>query len=52
MLVKTLRIEDEEIHKDLVRIQGKIIAKSGEPMKLENVLEELIDFYNKRNKNK
>lgn len=49
-MVKTLRIEDEKIHKELLKIQGRIQAKSGEPIKLEKVLEDLIDFYNKRRK--
>lgn len=52
VLVKTLRIEDEKIHKELLKIQGRIQAKSGEPTKLENVLQELIDCYNKRNPSK
>jgi len=50
--VKTLRIEDEEIHKYLLRIQGKIQAESGEAIKLELILQELIDCYNNKNRSR
>jgi len=52
VMVKTLRIEDEEIHKDLLRIQGKIQAESGEAIKLELILQELIDCYNNKNRSR
>ncbi len=51
-MVKTVRIENEDIHKDLVRIQGAIQLKTGEAIKLENVLQELINYYNKNRRRK
>jgi len=46
-MVKTIRIENEDIHTDLLKIQGKIQAETGELTKMEKVLEELIDCCNK-----
>jgi len=47
-MVKTLRIEDAKIHKELLKIQGEIQAKSGEFTSMEKVLEELIKRYKKK----
>ena len=47
-MVKTIRIEDEDIHKELLKIQGQIQAKSGEFTSMEDVLTELIKIYRKK----
>jgi len=47
-MVKTLRIENENIHKELLKIQGQIQAKSGEYISMEKVIEELVKAYKKR----
>jgi len=48
IMVKTLRISDDSIHKELLKIQGQIQAKSGEFTSMEDVLEQLIKAYKKR----
>ena len=47
-MVKTIRIQDDSVHKELLKIQGLIQAKSGEFTSMEDVLEELIKNYKKR----
>jgi len=47
-MVKTLRIDNENIHKELLKIQGQIQAKSGEYISIEKVIEELVKAYRKR----
>ena len=47
-MVKTLRISDDDIHKELLKIQGQIQAKSGEFTSMEDVLEQLIKTYKKK----
>lgn len=47
-MVKTLRIADDNIHRELLKIQGQIQAKSGEFTSMEDVLTELIKTYKKR----
>ena len=47
-MVKTLRISDDNIHRELLKIQGQIQAKSGEFTSMEDVLSELIKTYKKR----
>ena len=47
-MVKTLRISDDNIHRELLKIQGVIQAKSGEFTSMEDVLKELIKTYKKR----
>jgi len=49
-MVKTLRIVNENIHKELLKIQGQIQAKSGEYISLEKVIEELVKVYRKRSR--
>jgi hypothetical protein len=48
-MVKTIRVENENIHKKLVKIQGRFMAEDGDSCKLEEVLEEIINFYNEKN---
>ena len=47
-MVKTLRISDDNIHKELLKIQGQIQANTGEFTTMEDVLTELIKKYKKR----
>ena len=49
-MVKTLRISDDSIHKDLLKIQGQIQAKTGDSTSMEDTLAELIKTYRKRNR--
>ena len=49
-MVKTLRISDDNIHRELLKIQGLIQAKSGEFTSMEDVLDELIKLYRKKNR--
>lgn len=44
-MVKTIRIEDENIHRKLVKLQGKFMSETGDSMKLE----EVVDYYNRKN---
>ena len=47
-MVKTLRIAEDNIHKELLKIQGQIQANTGEFTSMEDVLSELIKKYKKR----
>jgi hypothetical protein len=47
-MVKTLRIVDENIHRELLKIQGQIQAKSGEFTSMEDTLDELIKTFKKK----
>lgn len=46
-MVKTLRISDEN-HKDVLKIQGEIQAKSGEYTNMDDVIAELVKSFKKR----
>ena len=46
-MVKTLRISEEN-HKDMLKIQGQIQAKSGEFTSMDDVIAELVRQYKKR----
>ena len=48
-MVKTLRISDSN-HKEMLKIQGKIQAKSGEFTSMDDVIAELVDGYKKKHK--
>jgi hypothetical protein len=47
-MVKTLRISEDNIHKELIKIQGYIQAQTGESTSMEDVLSELIRTYRKK----
>lgn len=49
-MVKTLRISDDNLHKELLKIQGEIQAKSGEFTSMDDVIAELVKLYRKRAK--
>ncbi len=46
-MVKTLRISDSN-HKEMLKIQGKIQAESGEFTSMDDVIANLIKAFNKK----
>ena len=46
-MVKTLRISDEN-HKDMLKIQGQIQAKSGEFTSMDDVIAELVKTFKRK----
>ena len=46
-MVKTLRISDES-HRNVLKIQGEIQAKTGEYTSMDDVIEELVRAFRKR----
>jgi len=49
-MVKTLRISDDYLHKELLKIQGQIQAKTGEFTSMDDVIAELVKTYRKKNR--
>jgi predicted CopG family antitoxin len=49
-MVKTLRISDDNLHKELLKIQGEIQAKSGEFTSMDDVIAELVKNYRKKSR--
>jgi len=47
-MVKTLRIINDDLHKELLKIQGQIQAKSGEFTSMDDVIAELVKSFKKR----
>lgn len=47
-MVKTLRIVDDNLHKELLKIQGQIQARTGEFTTMDDVIAELVKTYRKR----
>ena len=48
-MVKTLRISDLN-HREMLKIQGQIQAKTGEFTSMDDVIAELVKSYRKRSK--
>ena len=48
-MVKTLRISDEN-HKEMLKIQGEIQAKSGEFTSMDDVIANLVKEFRKKRK--
>jgi len=48
-MVKTLRISDEN-HRDMMKIQGQIQAKSGEFTSMDDVIAKMVESYKKKRK--
>lgn len=46
-MVKTIRLARDELHKELLMIQGKIQSESGEFTSMDDVIHELIKNYKK-----
>jgi len=47
-MVKTLRLSNDDLHKELLKIQGQLQAKTGEFTSMDDVIEELVRIYRKR----
>ena len=47
-MVKTIRIANDNLHKELLKIQGQIQAKSGEFTSMDDVIEELVKSFKRR----
>jgi predicted CopG family antitoxin len=47
-MVKTIRISDDSLHKELLKIQGEIQAKSGEFTSMDDVIAELVKSFRKK----
>ena len=47
-MVKTLRLSNDDLHKELLKIQGQIQAKSGKFTSMDNVIAELVRTFKKR----
>jgi len=48
-MVKTLRISDSN-HRDMMKIQGQIQAKSGEFTSMDDVIAELVKSFRKKSR--
>ncbi|MBT4326533.1 MAG: hypothetical protein HOD60_06450 [Candidatus Nitrosopelagicus sp.] len=48
-MVKTLRISDEN-HKEILKVQGQIQAKSGEFTSMDDVIAELTKMFKKKSR--
>ena len=49
IMVKTLRISDKN-HKEVLKIQGEIQAKSGEYTSMDDVIADLVKSFRKKSK--
>ena len=49
-MVRTIRSSDDNIHRELLKIQGQIQARTGDFTSMEDTLSELIKAYRKRNR--
>lgn len=49
-MVKTIRLSNDELHRELLKIQGKLQAESGEFTTMDDVIETLVNEYNKKHK--
>lgn len=47
-MVKTIRLSNDDLHKELLKIQGQIQAQSGEFTTMDDVIAELVKTYRKR----
>lgn len=47
-MVKTLRITNHDLHRELLKIQGEIQAQSGDFTSMDKVIETLIKSYRKK----
>jgi len=48
-MVKTLRISDSN-HKEMLKIQGEVQAKSGEFTSMDDVIKQLVEGYKKKHR--
>lgn len=47
-MTKSIRIDDEELHDELVQLLLNLQAEKGKPIKMENLLRVLVDTYYKK----
>ncbi len=47
-MVKSIRLGEDRLHKELLKIQGEIQAKTGETTTMDDVIEKLIGLYKKK----
>lgn len=47
-MVKSIRLARDELHKELLKIQGQIQAQTGEFTSMDEVIEKLIKSYKKK----
>lgn len=47
-MVKTLRLSNDNLHKELLKIQGQLQAKTGEFTSMDDVIAELVKNYKKK----
>ena len=47
-MVKTLRIINDDLHKELLKIQGQIQAQTGESTSMDDVIAELVKSFRKK----
>ena len=46
-MVKTIRIDDEEVHEDLVQLFLNLQVEKGKPLKMQDLLRDMIKVYTK-----
>ena len=51
-MVKSIRLGRDELHTDLIRLQGKIQAETGETTTMDDVIEILLLTYKMKAKRK
>jgi len=49
-MVKTLRLSNDNLHKELLKIQGQIQAKSGEFTSMDDVIADLVKEYKRKHR--
>ncbi len=49
-MVKTLRLSNDNLHKELLKIQGQIQAKTGEFTSMDDVIAELVKAYKRKHR--
>jgi len=47
-MVKSIRIIQDELHKELLKIQGEIQAESGEFTSMDDTIAKLVETYRKK----
>lgn len=47
-MVKTIRLSNDKLHRELLKIQGEIQAKTGEFTSMDDVVSELVRTYRKK----
>ncbi|WP_428325932.1 hypothetical protein [Nitrosopumilus sp.] len=46
-MVKTIRLANDDLHTELLKIQGRIQAESGEFTSMDDVIQKLVKCYKK-----